>query len=222
MSTTTAGTATLTASSEQNDAIGSVSSDKTTYRRYVKFGTDENGKTTIKETRILAETAKKASEKLKNGEVNPFAGLSTNWADAEEEGFTLLSENEVVVYNVKSFAGAAILSPDETIRLYIYNVGLASIQTARANALMKATKENTAEPEAEFNQVVIDLRVGVNDDGDYSLNKAPSRRTVDPLDKLIKQMSVMGISPEKISQMLAVMAQATESDETEQEVGAEA
>jgi hypothetical protein len=195
-----------------------ITSEKVTYRRYVKLVAGDDGKTTIKETRILAETDKKAPAKLKNGDTNPLAGLSVNWATAEEDGLMLFSENEVVSYDVKSFEGAELLVPDEAVRLYIFQVGLSSVQTARANGIMKAIKEGTPEPEPEFNQNTIDLRVGTDDEGSNSINRAPSRRSLSDLDKLIKQLTAMGIPPEKQAAVLAALAasQTVESNETEE------
>jgi hypothetical protein len=204
--------------SQDNSNSSAITSEKVTYRRYVKLVAGDDGKTTIKETRILAETDKKAPAKLKNGDPNPLAGLSVNWATAEEDGLMLFSENEVVSYDVKSFEGAELLVPDEAVRLYIFQVGLSSVQTARANGIMKAVKEGTPEPEPEFNQNTIDLRVGTDDEGSNSINRAPSRRSLSDLDKLIKQLTAMGIPPEKQAAVLAALAasQTVESNETEE------
>jgi hypothetical protein len=199
----------------------SITSEKVTYRRYVKYGTDsDTGKTVIKETRILAETDKKAPAKLKNGDPNPLSGLSVNWATAEEEGFSLFSENEVVSYDVKSFDGAAFLVPDEAVRLYIFQVGLSSVQTARANGIMKAIKEGTPEPEPEFNAASIDLRVGTDDEGSNSINRAPARRSMSDLDKLIKQLTAMGIPPERQAAVLAALVASQTPEENQEEVSA--
>ena len=210
--------ATTVATPEQAGTVGAVTSEKQTYRTYVLTAVGEDGKTVIKETRILAEADKKAPEKDKNGAPNPYAGLAINWAKAEEDGLTLFSENEVIRYNIKSLDGAEFLSPDPAIRLYIYQVGLASVQTARANALMKAQKEGTADPEPEFNQVTVDLRTGTDDEGSYSLNRAPSRKSVSEIEKFTRQanslLAAMGIPEEeraaKIAAMVASLQATTE------------
>lgn len=185
---------------------GALTSSKVITRRYVKYGTDDSGKTVITATRILSETDKKEPEKLKDGTPNPQAGMSVNWATAENEGFTLFSENEFIQYDVTSFEGAEALSPDPAIRLYIYRTGLANVQTARSQAAMKALKENTAEPEAEFNQATIDLRTGTDDEGNYSLNKAPARRSKTDLEKLQSLLDSLGLSPEDKAKLLLSMA----------------
>jgi hypothetical protein len=189
------------------------------YRGYVSFGTDSEGKTTIKERRISAATDKKAPEKKADGSPNPYAGLSTTWAKAEEDGLTLFNENEVITYSVKSIDGFEALCPDPAIRLYIIQTGLASVQTARANALMKAMKENTSEPEPEFTDYTLDLAKGVDEDGLYSINKTPTRRGLSEIEKLVKYLTALGVPPEKQEAMLQVLASQS-APATEEEVEA--
>jgi hypothetical protein len=194
-----------------NSNTGAVSQEKVTYRRYVILGTEESGpnagRSVISKERILAETDAKAK-----------SGLSVNWQKAEDEGYTLLSENEVITYDVKSEEGTASLIPDAIQRLYVFNIGLSSLQTARANAIMKALKEGAAEPTPEFNQQTIDLRVGVGEDGDYSINKAPSRKSMSDMDKLIKMLDAMGVAPDKRDGVLAALlaAQASSAEVAEE------
>jgi hypothetical protein len=203
---------------QQSATAGAISTEKVTYRRYVKLEADAEGKTTIKETRILAETDKKVPAKDAHGNPSVNAGLSVNWAKAEEDGLTLFSENEAVTYDVKTKDGIEILNPDPAIQLYIYQTGLATIQTARVQAFMKALVENAAEPTPEFNQVTLDLRVGVGDDGEYSFNKAPSKRGLSNEEKLVKQLTAMGVPPERQQAVLAAMlaAMTATGDESEE------
>lgn len=176
---------------------GALSTEKITYRRYVKFGTDKEGKTVIDEQRILAETAAKDKK----------TGLSANWQKAEDDGLTLLSSNEFINYAVKSSDGFELLVPDEAQRLYIIGVGLDSVQTARANAFMKANAEGTAEPTPEFNDYTLDLRIGVGDDSEYSINKEPSRRTLTNDQKLEKTIKSLGLSDDAVAAFLVSYAQ---------------
>src|SRR5882672_2266638 len=198
MSTTPTGTGTA----QNADAVGAIRQDKTTTRRYVKFGSTDDGQgnvtKTITKSSILTEKEKKEPEKLKDGTPNPHSGMSTDWADAERDGFEVFNENDVISYSVTSWDGAELLNPDPAMRLYIYNRGLATFQTSVANALMKSLKEETSgELVPEFNGVAVDLRVGIDEEGNYSINKQPARRAVYPEDKLIKMLRAAGASEEK-------------------------
>lgn len=209
MSTTSAGNPT--------DAVGAIRQDKTTTRRYVKFGSTDDGQgnvtKTITKSSILTEKEKKEPEKLKDGTANPHAGMSTDWADAERDGFEVFNENDVVSYSVTSWDGAELLNPDPAMRLYIYNRGLATFQTAVANALMKSLKEETSgELVPEFNGVTVDLRVGIDEEGNYSINKQPARRAVDPEDKLIKMLRATGADEAKIAAVLAIVRATAAAD----------
>jgi len=206
MSTTPTGTGTA----QNADAVGAIRQDKTTTRRYVKFGSTDDGQgnvtKTITKSSILTEKEKKEPEKLKDGTPNPHSGMSTDWADAERDGFEVFNENDVISYSVTSWDGAELLNPDPAMRLYIYNRGLATFQTSVANALMKSLKEETSgELVPEFNGVAVDLRVGIDEEGNYSINKQPARRAVDPEDKLIKMLRAAGASEEKIAAVLAIV-----------------
>jgi hypothetical protein len=175
---------------------GALSTEKITYRRYVKFGTDKEGKTVIDEQRILAETAAKDKK----------TGLSANWQKAEDDGLTLFSSNEMLNYQVKTSDGFELLVPDETQRLYIIQVGLDSVQTARANAFMKATAEEAGEPTPSYNDETLDLRVGV-ENGEYSINTEPSRRTLTNDQKLEKTIKSLGLSDDAVAAFLVSYAQ---------------
>lgn len=205
---------------QTSTGAGGVSTEKVTVRRYVLLGTDpDTNKPVITKERILQETDKKVPAKNSKGEPNVNAGLSVNWAKAEEDGYTLLSENEAITYDVKSFEGAELLNPDPAIRLYIYQTGLATIQTSRIQAFAKALVENAPEPTSEFNQVTLDLRVGIGEDSEYSFNKAPSKRGLSNEEKLIKQLTAMGVPPERQEAVLAAMLAAMTASGDEAEVG---
>ena len=193
-----------------SEQAGALSTEKVTYRRYVVFGTDpDTGKSVITKERILAQA---------DG-VDKATGVPQNWAKAVADGFTQFSENDVLTYNVKSLEGIDLLVPDKAQQLYIFQTGLATVQTARANAFMKSLKEGTAEPTADYDQVELDLRVGVDDEGTYSINKTPSRRGLSNEDKLRKQLTAMGVSEDKqeavLAAMLAAMTAPAETTEAE-------
>lgn len=210
---------------------GAISQQKTTSRRYVKLGQVDDGQgnltTVIKTSSVVSESDKKEPEKIKDAEgkeiPNPYAGLPVSWANAERDGLVLFSENDAISYSVKSFEGAELLNPDPAMRLYIYNKGLAVFQTSLVQAYMKSLKEGTAEPEAEFNGVTLDLRVGTDDEGTYSINKAPQRRAQTDEDKLVKLLKATGKTDEQIAMILAVInAQAVAETQTGTEQESEA
>lgn len=165
---------------------GALSSEKQTYRKYV------NGD----KERVLSESDTKDKK----------TGLSVNWQKAEDEGYSLATQNDAIVYSVKSSDGFELLVPDEEIRMYIINAGLSTIQTARMNAFMKATTETDGAP--LYNDATLDLRIGVGEDGEYSINKAPTRRSLSDIEKLVKQLTALGIPPEQQKAVLMSYAQA--------------
>jgi len=180
------------------NSTGAVSSDKSTYRQYVKLGTVTEGdttKTVISEKRIMQETAAKAT-----------SGLSQNWQKAEDDGLVVFNENEVVSYAVNSQEGFELLIPDSEQRLYIINAGLGNLQTSKAQAFMKAMAENTTEPTPQFNQQTLDLRVGVGEDNEYSIQVAPQRRSLTDQQKLEKTLKGLNLSPEALQQLLLSVA----------------
>lgn len=187
------------ATSAVDTSTGAISTEKTTYRRYVKFGTVVDGdstKTTIKEQRVAQESSAKDKE----------TGLPRAWADAEKEGLVVFNENTATTYNVKSQEGFETLIPDPEQRLYIINAGLNNIQTAKVQAFMKANKEGAAEPTPEFNQVDLDLRVGLGDDQEYSIQIAPQRRSLSDQEKLEKTLKGLNLSPDQLQQLLLSVA----------------
>ena len=190
------------------EQAGSISQEKQTYRAYVTYETDAKGNTVLKEIKAQAEADKKDKD----------SGLSVNWQKLENAGYTLFAENEFVKYSVKTKAGAELLVPDEAQFVYIFQCGLNYIQNAKANAVMTAVKEGTPEPEPEFNQAVIDLRDGVDEDGKYSINETPTRRSTSSLDKFIKQadalLTAMGVpEDEKAAKIAAMVASLSATSE---------
>jgi cysteinyl-tRNA synthetase len=194
------------------DTAGSVTTEKTTYRTYVKYGTENvkdsvtgevTAKTTITEIQAKAETAKKDKD----------TGVSANWVKAEKDGFSLLTENEVIRYTVKSKAGIDLLVPDEAQQIYIFQSGLNYLQNSKANAIAVALKENTPEPEPEYSNATIDLR--------EAINEPPSRRSLSEIDKLVKLLTAMGVPANKQAEVIATMLAAkasAEPEEVEEEV----
>jgi len=199
--------------SDDNETTGSVITEKRTYRNYGEFKTTDDGqgnvKTILTKTSVNAETDKKEPDLLSDGTTNPLAGLSVSWANSERAGLTLINENEVITYTLKSLEGFELIAPDPAIRLYIAQVGLNSIQTARANAFMKALDEEASEIEPAYNGVTLDLRIGIDDDGNYSFNKAPSRRSSTDEEKLAKILLATGKTLEQVKQILALIAAQT-------------
>jgi len=180
-------------------STGALSTDKTLYRGYAKLGTVTDGdttKTVLSERRIMQETAAKDKN----------SGLSQNWQKAEDDGLIVFNENEIISYSVNSQEGFELLIPDEAQRLYIINAGLSQIQTAKAQAFMKAVAEGAAEPTPEFNSVTLDLRVGIGDEGEYSIQNAPQRRTLTDQQKLEKTLKSLNLAPDQLEALLLSVA----------------
>jgi hypothetical protein len=219
-----------TATTVTSEGVGAVSQEKKTARRYVKIVDikDAQGNITreIDESSILQETDKKEPAKIKGldgKEIdNPHAGLPVSWANAERKGFEVFSENDVVTYNIKSVEGFNLLIPDPATQLYIIQKGLDTFQQAQLTAFFKALAENTSEPTPAYTGATLDLRIGVGEDGEYSINKTPSKRAMSDEDKLIKQLRAIGTPEDKIAAVLAVIrassAPAVQEEEAEQEV----
>lgn len=189
--------ATSTVSPAQD--TGSLSTEKVTYRAYIQTETDKDGKTVVTKIKSQAEADKKDSK----------TGLSVNWQKLENDGWTLLNENEFVRYQAKSMEGFKTLVPDETQQTYIIQCGLNYIMNAKANGAMTALVEGAPEPTPVFNQSSIDLRTGVGEGGEYSINEAPSRKSLTDLDKLIKNLVAMGLTtPEQQEPILLALAAA--------------
>ena len=190
------------------EQAGAISTEKQTYRSYVKTESDANGKTVIKEIQTKAGAQK----------IDKDSGLPSNWADLEKDGYTLWNENEFVRYTVKTVEGAQLLVPDETQFIYIFQSGLNYLQNAKANAAMKAEQEGTPEPTPLFNQDTIDLRSGTDENGKYSINEAPTRKSLSDIDKLRKLLSALGVPEDKQEAVIAAMSAApAATEETEVE-----
>ena len=163
----------------------------------------------IDESSILQETEKKEPAKIKDtiGKDidNPHAGLPVSWANAERKGFELFSENDVITYNIKSVEGFNTLIPDPAVQLYVIQKGLDTFQQIQLTAFFKSLAENTTEPTPAFTGVTLDLRVGIGEDGDYSINKAPTKRAQSPMDKLIKNLQATGYTEAQIQAVLALL-----------------
>jgi hypothetical protein len=185
---------------------GALSTEKVTYRAYVQLGTDKDGKTVIEKIKSQAEADKKDAK----------TGVSVNWQKLEEakdkEGnplWTLFNENEFVRYKLAEVSAFDALVPDKTQQLYIIQCGLNYLMNAKANGAMTALDEGKPEPTPLFNQNTIDLRTGVGDAGEYSINEAPSRKSLTDLDKLIKNLVAMGLTtPEQQEPILLALAAA--------------
>jgi len=175
--------------------VSAISQQKQTARQYVELGstTDSNGNTTsvIKSRSILVESEKKEPEKLKDGSPNPLAGVAVNWANVERAGLTQFSENEFVTYDINTLEGFELLYTDPKQRLYVIQKGHSAFQTQLIQAATKALKEDDAEPTPELDGQTIDLRVGVDEAGTYSINNLPSKQKVSTLDKFIKQANAL-------------------------------
>ena len=179
--------------------ISAISSTKTTYRGYVKLGTVTEGdttKTVVTERRVSQETDAKDAE----------TGLPRAWAQAEKDGLVLYNENTVTSYEIKALDGFEALNPDADTRLYIINLGLSNFQNMKAQSFMKANVENAAEPTPQYNQVDLDLRVGLGDEGEYSIQSAPQRRATSVEDKIRNMLLKSGKTPEEVEAILYSIA----------------
>jgi hypothetical protein len=199
------------------EVVGAVTQQKTTYRKYVSWKTTDDGQGNITRNisgfSVVSESDKKEPDKIKvtdksTGVVtevpNPYAGQPVSFANAEREELELFSENDVILYDVKSFEGAEFLIPDPAIRLYIFRRGLSTFQTALANGLMKSYAEGTTDT-PEFNGITVDLRVGTDEEGTYSINKAPARRAMTLDDKLYKVLIAAGKTDAEARALIAVI-----------------
>ena len=205
-----------TATVVPTEATGAIETSKQTYRSYAQFGEDKDGKTVITKIKAQAEADKKDK-----------SGLSVNWAKLEEEKdkegnklWTLVAENEFVRYTVKTLEGFQMLVPDAAQQTYIIQCGLNYIQNAKANAAMTELVDGAPEPTAKYQGETIDLRTGVGENGEFSINEAPSRKSLSDVDKLVKQLRAMGIADDQIESVLTAMAAAKAASEVGQEVAA--
>ncbi len=199
------------------DAVGAISQRKDMARRYVSFETvtDANSNTTtvIKTQSILVESEKKDKD-----------GKPVNWANAEAAGLNLFNENEFTTYDIKSLDGFALLYPDPKQQLYIIQKGHSAWQTQVIQAAMKANKDGEAEPTPELDGQNIDLRVGVDENGTYSISTLPSKRGLSLEDKLLKQLVAAGYSEDAaataVLSLISAMQKAGTADAETEEVEA--
>jgi len=169
------------------EQAGTISTEKSTYRSYVKYESDASGKTIVKEIQTKAGAQK----------LDKDTGLPTNWAELEKAGYTLFNENEFIRYTVKSIEAAQLLVPDETQFIYIFQSGLNYLQNAKSNAFMKSQKEGEPEPTPEYNQDVIDLK--------DAINEPPTRKSLSDIEKLVRQLTAMGIPADRQEAVLAAL-----------------
>lgn len=170
------------------ESTGALSTEKNTYRKYVKFGTDEKGNRIVAEKKVQAEAQAKDSK----------TGLSKNWQSLENDGFEVFSENEFVRYTVKSEDGFAHLVPDEAQRVYIIQSGLNYLQNAKANGYMDEVQENTPEPTPAYNQETVDLR--------DAINEPPTRKSLTDMEKLEKTLALLNLTPDQKAELLLSLA----------------
>jgi hypothetical protein len=176
------------------DTTGALTTEKSTVRKYVKFGTDDKGSTIITDTKIQAEAQAKVTED------GPYKGMPVNWAKLEKDGYTIFSENEFVRYTVKSVAGFTHLVTSEEQQVYIIQAGLNYIQNAKANKIMDEMVEGSPEPTPSSNQETIDLREAINEE--------PTRRSMTPMEKIQKTIAALNLSQDEIDKILLSLAAA--------------
>jgi hypothetical protein len=165
--------------------VGSVTTEKSRYRTYVKLGTDDKGTVFVSELKVALEANAKDEK----------TGLAVNWQKLENDGYSVFSENDVVKYFVKGWDGAEVLVPNPEQRLYIFQAGLNSIQSARIGAKIKELAENTTEPTPLYNGTVIDLR--------EDINKPPERgRSMTEIEKIESLLAGLSISTEERAKIL--------------------
>lgn len=183
--------------------VGALTTEKVTYRKYVKLDTDEKGNTIVKEKKLQAEAQAKVPADSKD--YPDSIGISVNWAKLEKEGYTLFSENEFTRYTVKSEDGFASLVPDEAQRVYIIQSGLNYLQNAKANGLMDETEENNPVPTPSYQQATIDLR--------DAINEPPTRKSLTDMEKLERTIASLNLSPEQTADLLMTLAKAQSEKE---------
>lgn len=178
-------------------AVGSLSTEDKVYRSYAKL--DENGVITVHKAQAGAQ------------KVDATTGIPVNWKKLEDAGLVNLNENKYTFYSVKSEDGAALLVPEASQRVYIFQRGLDAIQNAAAAFLSTELKEGTQDP--LYNQETIDLK-------EY-INEPPQRRSKSELDKLIALLTAMGVPPERQASVLEAMIAAKQPAQSEESTGEE-
>jgi hypothetical protein len=196
-----------------DETTGALTTEKQSYRTYIQTSSDKDGKTVVDKIKAQAEATQKVTDKT-----DPHYGLAVNWAKLEKEGWTLLCENEFIRYSVKTLEGFFALVPDLDQQLYLIQCGINYAMNAKANAAMVVMEDGAAEPKAKFDGVTIDLRTGVDSEGTYSINEAPSRKSLSDIDKLMNTLKKMGLPPEQVAALLAQAASSIAATQTEEEV----
>lgn len=174
---------------------GDLSTEKVTYRAYVKF----------KEDGTIDKIVSKAQVKD-----------NANWTALEKEGWTLFSQNDFIRYTAKSLPAAQLLIPDETQLIYILQSGLNYLQNAKANAYMVEIKEGTNTPQVAAVPATNDEEVDLRE----AINEAPARRSLSPMEKLEKLLAAF--PPEVRAAMIAQASaqMAASAPQTEEDVTA--
>lgn len=158
------------------DTTGALSTEKSTYKAFVKF-TDKGDVDTIN---VKAESANQE-----------------NWKKLTAAGLTEWNTNEFIRYVVHTKAGFDLLVPSEEQQIYIIQAGLNYIQNAKANAIA-SEKDETNENNPAHNQETIDLR-------EY-INKPPEKRSLTDQQKLERLVKSMGLSADEMQNMFAQLA----------------
>ena len=93
---------------------------------------------------------------------------AANFAELEKDGYAVATENTYTSYEISTLAGIDDLVPEESQKIYIFNVGLRNIQSSKIAAIQKEfDKESNA---FSNNGQTIDMR-------EY-INEAPGRQSV--------------------------------------------
>lgn len=180
--------------------VGAITTQKITYRRYVKTAVDKDGKTVITDSAIQAASQKSDKD----------TGIPENWARLERDGYSLFSENDAVFYTVKTEEGEQHLIPDSTQRLYFFQTGLDNRQGAIVQSKMKELDTSSTEPAPMYNQETFDLK--------EDINEPVSKQRLDPVEKIKRQITALGLSPEEIQQVLLAVAASTAAAAASEEV----
>lgn len=178
-----------------NSAVesGSLSTEKSTYRAYVKL----NDKGEVAEIVAKSESGARAKDAA-----GKELGLAANWHKLEAAGYQQLNENEVIRYSVKDMAGFTTLIPDVDQQMYVIQSGINYIQNAKANALSLELQEGTGDkgvaPAPAYNNETIDLR--------EALNAPPQKKSLTPIEKMLRALSGLGLDDDATNALLLEVA----------------
>lgn len=207
------------ANAAQTGDSPAIVTEKSTVRAYWKFVTK---KVKAKDGTVSEKTALQIQAKAESAKKD-------NWKKLEEQGFTLLSENDFVRYTVKAIEAAPTLVEDAAQQAYVFQSGVNYIQNSKMNAFSIEIKEGTG---TGPDNPPIPLHNGEEIDLKASINEKPGRRSLTQLEKLDKMLEAMGLSPAARAEFLRNAAQSyeaakaagavpAESDEEEEEGGEE-